>query len=209
MVTLRQQKSARLKLQILKAALNLVGKNSFEELYVDAICGLVKVSKVTLFKYFPQKDDILLYYLRVWLLHRAVELSKTEYVGLVGLRFLQEKLCDSFMNHPGVVLGLVSYLTSLKRPPGPVSLKTAERIQLYSVEELENVEIRSLHQLVENFVLEAIFNGEITKRSDTNEIANLFLSVIYGTLVTAHLNQIAPIKIYMKRNLDLVLDGLR
>lgn len=78
-----------------------------------------------------------------------------------------------------------------------------------SVEELENVEIRSLHQLVENFVLEAIFNGEITKRSDTNEIANLFLSVIYGTLVTAHLNQIAPIKIYMKRNLDLVLDGLR
>ncbi|MEM9390835.1 MAG: TetR/AcrR family transcriptional regulator [Bacteroidota bacterium] len=209
MVTLRQEKSARLKLQILEAAINLVGKNSFEELYVDMICERVKVSKVTLFKYFPQKDDILLYYLRVWLLHRAVELSKTDYIGLAGLRLVQDKLCESFMNHPGVILGLISYLTSLKRPPGPVSLKMAERIQLYSAEELEDVEIRSLHQLVENFVLEAIFNAEITKRSDTKEIANLFLSVMYGTLVTAHLNQIAPIKIYMKRNLDLALEALR
>ncbi|MEM6526189.1 MAG: TetR/AcrR family transcriptional regulator [Bacteroidota bacterium] len=209
MVTLRQQKSARLKLQILEASLALVGKGSFEDLYVDAICERVKVSKVTLFKYFPQKHDILLYYLRVWLLHRAVELSKDRKVGLGGLHYLQEKLCESFMNHPGVILGLISYLTSLKRPPGPVALKTAERQQLYDTADLEGVEIRSLHQLVENFVLEAIFNSEITKRSDTKEIANLFQTIMYGTIVTAHLSRISPIKIYMKRNIDLLLDGLR
>ena len=209
LVTLRQQKSARLKLQILEASLSLVGAASFEELYVDAICERVKVSKVTLFKYFPQKDDILLYYLRVWLLHRAVELSKNNKIGLKGLQYLQEKLCEAYANHPGVILGLVSYLTSVKRPPGPVSLKAAERQQLYSAEELNSVEIRSLHQLIENFVLEAIFNREITKRSNTKEIADLFQSILYGTFVTAHLNQITPIKIFMKRNIDLVMDGLR
>ena len=209
MITLRQQKSARLKLQILDAAISLTGQESFDKLYVDAICEQVKISKVTLFKYFPQKDDILLYYLRVWLLHRAVELASNDKTGLRGLQHLQERLCDSFANCPGVILGLISYLTSLKRPPGPMALKKAERLQLYSASDLENVEIQSLNQLVESFVLEAIFNRQITKRSDTKEIANLLLSVIYGTFITAHLNQINPIKGYMKSNLDMVLAGLR
>ncbi len=209
MISLRQQKAARLKLGILHASLKLIGNEPFSELFIEEICKEVKVSKVTLFKYFPQKDDILLYYLRVWLLHRAVELLKEPREGLKGLQYIQESLCDAYIKHPGIILGLISYLTSLKRPPAPVSLKKAERFQLYSSAELDGVEIRSLNQLVENFVLEAIFKSEITKRSDTKEIANLVMSVIHGTIVTAHLHQITPIKIYMKRNIDMVLSGLK
>ena len=58
-MSLRKEKAARLKVQVLDHTLKLIGKKSFDDLYIDDLCAKVKISKVTLFKYFPQKEDIL------------------------------------------------------------------------------------------------------------------------------------------------------
>ena len=59
-MSLQKEKAARLKVQVLDHTLKLIEKKSFDDLYVDDLCAKVKISKVTLFKYFPQKEDILL-----------------------------------------------------------------------------------------------------------------------------------------------------
>ena len=74
-MNLRKEKAARLKLAILDEAQRLIAKRPFEDLFVEDICARVKISKVTFFKYFPQKEDLLLYHLRIWCLNRAVELK--------------------------------------------------------------------------------------------------------------------------------------
>ena len=81
-MSLRKEKAARLKVQVLDQTLKLVGKKSFDDLYVDDICAKVKISKVTLFKYFPQKEDILTYYFRIWCLGRTVELIQKPKEGI-------------------------------------------------------------------------------------------------------------------------------
>lgn len=208
-MSLRKEKAARLKIQVLDYTLKLIGKRPFEDLYVEDLCEKVKISKVTLFKYFPAKEDILLYYFRVWCLQRAVELTQKPKEGMNGIYYLADKLSESFDEHPGIVMSLVAYLSDIKRSPKPFPLKVEEKKLLFKdVDNIQSIEILSLDQMLEKFVLEAIFKKEITKATSTRDITNLFLATLLGGLITAHLNQVSPVKMFFKRNLDLMVRGL-
>ncbi|MTI40620.1 TetR/AcrR family transcriptional regulator [Fulvivirga lutimaris] len=206
--SIRETKSAKIKIDILNATLNLVGKKSFKDLYVDDICEKVDVSKVTFFKYFPQKEDILLYYLRVWCLDRVVELDQQNREGLDGVHYLFDKMAIAYERHPGLILSLISYLTSLQRPPAPFPLKTVEREILHPSLMADKVELLSLQQMMEKFLLEAVFKSQITTKSDTKELALVFMTLMYGSIVMAHLRQVSPINVLFKRNINNLLKGL-
>jgi hypothetical protein len=62
--------------------------------------------------------------------------------------------------------------------------------------------------MLEKFSLEAIMKKEITKTSSTRDITNLFVTVFLGSILSAHLGQQAPLKLYFRRNLDNVMKGL-
>lgn len=208
-MNLRKEKAARLKIQILDTTIKLIGKKPFEDLFVDDLCAKVKISKVTFFKYFPQKEDILLYYFRVWCLDRAVEIKNKPKEGLQGIYYLSDKLSEECENHPGLMLSLIGYLADLKRPPKPFTVRPEEKQLLFpDREELHSIEILSLDQMLEKFTLEAIFKKEITKTSSTRDITNLFMTVLLGSVVTAHTNQISPVKFFFRKNIDLVMKGL-
>jgi AcrR family transcriptional regulator len=209
-MSLRKEKAARLKIQVLDNTLKLIGKKSFEDLYVDDICDKVKISKVTLFKYFPQKEDILLYHFRIWCLTRSVEFVQKPKEGISGIYYLVDKLSEEFEERPGFVLSLVGYLSDLKRPPKPFPVKAEEKKLLFpEIDNITAIEIASLDQMLEKFVLEAIFKKEITKTTSTRDITNLLTSIVYGAVITSHMNQINPVKQFFRRNIDLLLKGLQ
>jgi AcrR family transcriptional regulator len=207
---LRKEKAARLKLAVLDGTLKLIGKKSFDDLHVDEICAKVKISKVTLFKYFPQKEDILLYYFRLWCLRRAVELAEKPKEGLSGVTFLFDKLSEDSETHPGIILSLFAYLTDMKRTLRPFPVKAEEKKLLFpEVPNVQSIDIQSVDQMFEKFSLEAIFKKEITKTSSTRDIAQLLISVFYGSVVTAHISQLSPLKMFFRKNLELALKGLQ
>ena len=209
-MSLRKEKAARLKLSVLDHTIRLIGKKSFDDLYVDEICEKVKISKVTLFKYFPQKEDILLYYFRVWCLKRAVELHDKPKEGLAGITFLFDKLSEDCELHPGIILSLFGYLADLRRPPKPFPLKPEEKKLLFhDHKDIQLIEILSLDQMFEKFCLEAIFRKEITKSSNTRDLTNLLTSLFYGSVLTAHLLQLDQLKFFFKRNVEMTLKGLQ
>lgn len=207
---LRKEKAARLKLSILDQTIRLIGKKPFDDLYVDEICDKVRVSKVTLFKYFPQKEDILLYYFRVWCLRRAVELREKPKEGVQGIYYLFDKLSEDCENNPGIILSLFAYLADLKRPPKPFPVKVEEKQFLFPDRpDIATIEIQSVDQMFEKFTLEAIFKKEITKTTSTRDITNLLTTIFHGSVVTAHINQLSPLKNFFRRNVEMVLKGLQ
>jgi AcrR family transcriptional regulator len=209
-MNLRKEKAARLKIQILEQTLKLIGKRPFEDLYVDDLCAKVKVSKVTFFKYFPQKEDVLLYYFRIWCLERCIELLSKPKEGIQGIYYLSDKLSEECENRPGLMLSLMGYLADLKRPPKPFTVKQEEKALLFpDVPEAQSIEIFSLEQMLEKFSLDSIFRKEITKVSATRDLTNLFMTVILGSVMTAHINQINPIKFFFRKNIDLAMKGLQ
>lgn len=209
-MSLRKEKAARLKVQVLDQTIKLIGKKSFDDLYVDDICAKVKISKVTLFKYFPQKEDILLYYFRVWLLSRAVELSQKSREGVSGIYYVFDKLSEEYEEHPGLLLSLVGYLSDYKRSPKPFPLKPEERKLLFpDIANISSIEILSLDQMLEKFSLEAIFKKEITRSTNTRDITNLLLSAFMGGILVAYINHLSPVKLFFRRNVDLTLKGVQ
>lgn len=208
-MNLRKEKAARLKIHVLDQTLRLVGKRSFDDLHVDDICAKVKISKVTLFKYFPQKEDILMYYFRVWGLKRSVEIWQKPREGLTGIYYLFDKLSEECEEHPGLILSLVGYLADLKRSPKPFPIKMEEKRLIFpEISEVASIEILSLDHMIEKFALEAIFKKEITKSINTRDITNLLLSVFLGGIITAHIAHQSPLKIFFRKNIDLILKGL-
>ncbi|MBL7848915.1 MAG: TetR/AcrR family transcriptional regulator [Cyclobacteriaceae bacterium] len=209
-MSLRKEKAARLKLAILDQTLKLIGRRPFDDLYVEDICLRVKISKVTLFKYFPIKEDILAYYFRVWCLRRTVELKEKPKEGVQGVYFLFDKLSEDFDQHPGIVLSLVAYLSSPKRPPKPFPLKAEEKKLLFpEVPDIASVEIMSIEQLMEKFALEGVFRKEFTKTSNTRDIMHLLMTLFFGSLVTLQLTQVSPTKQFMRRLVESAIKGLQ
>ena len=207
-MSLRKEKAARLKLAILDHSLKLIGRRPFEDLFVEDICQKVKVSKVTLFKYFPVKEDILAYYFRVWCLRRTVELREKPKEGMQGVLYLFDKLAEDFDQHPGIMLSLVGYLSSPKRPPKPFPLKTEEKRLLFpDRNDIHSVEIMSIEQLFEKSALEGVFKKEFTKTSNTREITQLLMSLFFGSLITLQVTQVSPTKPFVRRMVELAVKG--
>ncbi len=195
---------------MLEQTVKLIGKKPFDDLYVEDICEKVKISKVTLFKYFATKEDILSYYFRVWCLRRVVELNDRPREGVQGIFFLFDKLSEDLEQHPGLILGLVAYLSNPKRPFKPFPIKPEEKKFLFpAVAEIQSVEIQSLDQMFEKFALEAIFRKEITKATSTRDVTNLLNTLFYGVVVTSHLSQSGSLKMFMRRQVDLALKGVQ
>lgn len=209
-MSLRKEKSARLKVHILEQTLKHVGKRSFADIYVDDICAKVKISKVTFFKYFPQKEDLLMYYLRICCLQRLVELKEKPKEGLQGIFYLFEKAGDEFEEHPGIMLSMVAYMADMNRALKPFPVKAEEKQLLHpAIPDIQQVEIQSLEQMFEKFTLEAIFRREITKTTATRDITNLLMSNLLGSMITAYTNQVSSPKIFFRRNLEWLLKGLQ
>ncbi len=208
-MSLRKEKAARLKVQVLEHTLKLIGKKAFDDIYVEDICEKVKISKVTFFKYFPQKEDVLLYHFRIWCLGRSVELKQKPREGMIGVYFLLDKLSEECENHPGLMLSLIGYLSDFRRPPKPFPVKPEEKKLIFpAVDDITTVEILSLDQMLEKFSLEAIMKKEITKTSSTRDISNLFNTIFLGSVITAHLSQQTSYKLFFRRNLDNLMKGL-
>ncbi len=203
-MSLRKEKAARLKLSILEHTLKLIGRRPFEDLFVEDICQRVKISKVTLFKYFPVKEDILAYYFRVWCLRRTVELKEKPKEGLQGIQYVFDKLSEDFDQNPGIILSLVAYLSSPKRPPKPFPLKAEEKKLIFpETPDIQNIEIMSIEQLMEKFALEAVFKKEITRTSNTRDITHMLMALFFGAVTTLQMTQVSPTKPFMRRLVEL------
>jgi len=206
----RAIRSARIKLRVLSATLRLIGHRSFRDLHVSEICKEAGISKVTFFNYFPQKEDVLLYYMRVWAFNRSVELRRQGRKGIEGIYFLAERLADTYDKNRGLVLSVLSYWTSDNRPPQTFPLKIMERRILYPGKQYASeIDILTIPQMLEKFLIEAMMSKEINEVSDSRDLTNLFLSILYGGLITAHMQQLTPVRLVLRKHIDMTLKGLQ
>ena len=126
-----------------------------------------------------------------------------------GIHFLFDKVSEAYEIHPGLMLSLVQYLSDFKRSPKPFPVKPEEKKLLFpQLLSVTSVEIQSVEQMLEKFILEAIFKKEITKTTSTREITNLFTTVFMGSIVTAHIHQQSNPRLFFRKNVDMVMRGL-
>ncbi len=206
---LRDKKAARTKLSILEQTIELIDNGSFRDLLVDDICEKAEISKVTLFKYFPKKEDILVYFMRMWLFKRTVELKQDPKTGLGAIRYLFSVLADECNKYPGLILSLIGYISNLNTPPDPQEIKYEERKILYPDEKnLNEVRILEIDQMFMNHLQEAAALGEIKAENVNSNTIQLLITIFYGSALTAHIAMKEISSIY-SANLEFILESLK
>ena len=206
----RAYRSARIKVDIFRGLLKLAGKRQLDEISVEELCETAGISKVTFFKYFPQKEDVLFYFIRIWCFDRALELTAISKSGMHGIYFIFERMAETYDRYPGLVMSTLAAIAGQKRPSVPMALKLPER-QLLSPgsKNLRQIQVLSLPQMLEKYLMEAIMNREIKNVGDTRDLSLLFLSIFYGTLLARHNRSTDNVRSEYRRHIELMLNGLK
>ncbi len=206
----RELKSAGIKLDILNSTVDLIGENSFRNLFVDEICAKAGISKVTFFKYFRQKEDILVYFMQIWCFKLIVNFNPKKYQGLHAVRHIFSLINKDVEEHFNLMLALISYITSINEPPPRHIISLAERSLLFpEAKNLEQIEILTIQQVFEKHLLEAIVLKEINRKTDVKGVVQLITSLFYGTALVAHINGVKNKTNLYDFHIDSILKGLK
>ncbi|MED4603447.1 TetR/AcrR family transcriptional regulator [Paenibacillus validus] len=206
-ISLRELKKARAKLAIYEASLSLIGERSFRDMTVEDVCRKAEVSKVTFFKFFRQKEDLLIYFMRVWLTERLIELEENGKKGFDAIRHLFLHIQRSSAERPGLMLALIGFLSELKMHPCMPELSEAEVQLLFPGNpELGGREPR-MDALFERSVREAAEAGELRQGVTPLEAAKVLVTIFYGAYLSAHMFQERDLLAHYERHLSLLGEG--
>jgi len=183
---LREIKKARSKIALFRASFELIGKKSFKDVKLEDICEKAEVSKVTFFKFFPQKEDLLIYFMRLWLAYRLIDLKLQPKRGVEAIRHLFRSVAES--ENPGLMLSLIGFLAEMDTHPGMPTLSEAEiQILFPGKEELVDPEAPELGELFHRFIEEAKEDGDVPAHLPTDDLVKVLFTIFYGAYFTAHL----------------------
>lgn len=187
-IPLREKKKAKTKLALLRAAVELMGAGSFRQVSVEEICQRAEVSKVTFFKFFPQKEELLVYFMSIWQAECYVELEESGKRGWEAVRHILLKLTEGAKKKPGLMLSLISFLSEQSMHPCVPVLSQAElRLLFPEKKELTGIAESTLGHLFRKCVQEAREDGQLVDGVTEDEAVMLLFTIFYGGYLSAHL----------------------
>ncbi|TLS50650.1 TetR/AcrR family transcriptional regulator [Paenibacillus antri] len=185
---LREIKKARAKIALYEASLDLIGSASFRAVKLEDICAKAEVSKVTFFKFFPQKEDVLVYFMCVWLLERRLEIEEAGLTGEGAIRHVVGRVADGARTRPGLMLSLIGFLAESQMHPCMPVLSDAELHLLFpGREERARSMSVNLFALFHQWIEEAKAAGECVRAEPTPVLTQWMITVFYGAYLTAHM----------------------
>ncbi|MBN3522984.1 TetR/AcrR family transcriptional regulator [Paenibacillus apiarius] len=204
-ISLRERKKAKTKLALYEASLELIVHQTFRDMKVEDICAHAEVSKVTFFKCFPQKEDILIYYMCIWLTNRWLEIEKHGLRGWAAAEHLFTSIATEDQRRPGMMLRLIGLLAEAKMHPGMPVLSDAEISLLFPGEERQaRAVVPRLDVLMRRIVEEATADGEVNAELSIDQLTEMLFTIFYGAYLTAHIMQRRDIVRCYQEHLDIL-----
>ncbi|WP_059051950.1 TetR/AcrR family transcriptional regulator [Paenibacillus senegalimassiliensis] len=184
-IPLRELKKARAKLALYHSALELIEKKMFHEVMLEDICRKAEVSRVTFFKFFPKKEDVLVYFMRVWLTERIIEIDTLQKRGFDAIRHLLIQVANQAEDKPGLLPSLISFLAEMNMHPAMPELSEAE-VRLLFPEHIEAG--RATPDMLDLFTRameEAHDAGTLNPLISIDTASKVLFTIFYGTYLTA------------------------
>ncbi|NGZ77599.1 TetR/AcrR family transcriptional regulator [Saccharibacillus alkalitolerans] len=184
---LRDVKKARTRIRLYETGLSMMKTRRFGEIMVDEICREAETSKVTFFKCFPQKEALLVYFMRVWLTNRMLEIEEAGKRGFGAIRHLLDSVATWHEDVPGVMPSLIAFLAQTDMHPCMPELGEAEVHLLFPGREEAAAEPPVLPALFRRCMLEAQSEGTLAPGIEVDDAVKLLWTVFYGAFLTARL----------------------
>lgn len=192
MLTKRATHAAEIRHKAVSYILEVCRHKDFEQVFVTEICQHIGISKVTFFKYFDRKEDLLMLVYSVLNVRLCISLAQQQLSGRAAMEVVINSFGKLLTDTPSLAWELVTVLLRSKPPVLPVRLTEADRALFFPEVDFSRVEVVSFHDLIEGLMLDGILKKEITKMTDASELADMFLTNLFGAVVAAHISNRGP-----------------
>ena len=185
---LRQIKFVRTRTSVLKVTTNLLKERSFDEITVDEICQKSQISRGTFFNYFPQKDFIFYYYLRIF----TIKIAKRMENWNKDITFREQlediyKWFDEESQYPNFIKFYIYCLLENKKD-NDMKLTEAEFVYFFTGIDDEEAYLYynnlTIAGIIKDLCKQAKAQGEIPKEIEEDKMAKVFLSLLLAPFIT-------------------------
>jgi AcrR family transcriptional regulator len=181
---LRERKAAKLKLLLVDLLTEELKSQDFQNINVERLSEKAMISKVTFYNYFPEKEDILRYFLSIWVYRLIIDCHRLNKQGMAAVRFVFENMAENLNKNPNLYGNMLSLLTRKREFEYVQELTLAERAALYSDERLQAVEVKlSMGHFLQTQCAIAIEQGEIKSSLSPEDLSLLIGSLIHGSCI--------------------------
>jgi AcrR family transcriptional regulator len=187
MISKRTQNAANIRYKVINYITQACQTRDFNKIHVTDICQAANISKVTFFKYFDRKEDVLILYNSIVTTGICIEVSQRQITSVAGLDFIINRFAHIISDTPSIARELLAAILHSKPPFLPVILTEADRALFFPDVRFEEVNIISFWNLVEGFMLEGVLTKELTRMADATEMATMFMATLYGAIITSHI----------------------
>ena len=208
----REITTAQNKQTLLLALLVRMGSERFEEIKITSLCKDVSLSEASFYNYFPQKTDILVYFIQLWSIEIAWKL-KYEYTfsGLEAIERLFKETARSTVEHPTQLAEIIAFLARLETVEEWPQISTADKLVAYpEYEGVENIVDEGLDRLLIPDLESAVKQGELPPQTPVKIIALAVASLFFG--VPMFVTRQAPVhnlEEIFNEQLQLIWNGAR
>jgi len=187
MITKRTQNAASIRNKVVRYVVETCKQKNFENIHVTDICEAAEISKVTFFKYFDKKEDVLLLYKSILNYEICMDTSSKDLHSLAGIEAIVDRFVQLIRHTPSIAEGIIATLLHTKSPILPVILTDADKAEFFPEYSNTSVNILPFWDLIEGFMLEAILSKDINGHANASDLTSLFISTLYGAIVTSHI----------------------
>ncbi|UNK19044.1 TetR/AcrR family transcriptional regulator [Paenibacillus sp. N3/727] len=203
-IPLRELKKAKTRIALYEAAMSLIGDRVFREVMLDDICRMAEVSRVTYFNLFRKKEDLLLYFMRIWLTGRIIDIQEQQLRGFEAVRHLYRHIAEQSREKAGIMPSLIAFLSEMKMHPCMPELSQAEVQLLFPGHEELGAESPDMFALFERCMSEAAQDGTLKPGVPIPEAIQFLFMVFYGAFLTSQLYASDDIGSFYEAQLKLI-----
>ncbi|WP_127591625.1 TetR/AcrR family transcriptional regulator [Paenibacillus lautus] len=203
-IPLRELKKAKNKIAMYEAALSLMKDRMFSQVMLEDICKRAEISKVTFFKFYQRKEDLLIYFMRIWLTERVIEIDTEGKKGFQAFRHLLSQVAKEHQVRPGMMPSLISFLAEQNMQPCMPELSPAEVSLLFPGHEEAGSRSPNMYALFQQFMKEEDQAGRLNKALTLEQAVQICFTIFYGAFLTAQLYNSTEISRFYETHLGLL-----
>lgn len=189
---LRARKQARTRLALVDAALarlagpTIAGTPSLDDLAVKELCAAAGISEASFFNYFPQKSDLLVYFVQLWSLELAgrVHALPAGTPARAAIEDIFVATARQARERPRVMAELLAHQARLAAPPDVAELPLVDRLTAFPDRpELARLPSVGLDGLLPPLLARAVAEGALPAHVD-RQAAFLGLAALFVGIPT-------------------------
>ena len=205
----REMKTAQNKQAILNSLLARMHEEAFDKIKISDLCEDANLSQASFYNYFPQKSDILVYYIQLWTIkmHWLILINK-KLIGLDAIDALFDLTAKTCASQPQLMAEIVAFQAKSHKIITCPPLTEADKVVAYpDYQGIEAMAVTDLPELFAIQIQQAINAKELPDESDISTLIVSLSAIFFAVPIMFNQSPLKDIQAAFKQQFCLFRQG--